>query len=133
MSMSSSTIKPMHQISDLKQNLQSNSEAIEFQDVIDLIDELYDFTPTEFTNGAEDKMVINKAGENNGSCKIFYFSQLQGLDEQETLHCFGKYYRIDVLTHPDNNDHANIRSFIKYGWNNIKFAGKALTLKQTEK
>jgi hypothetical protein len=46
-----------------------------FPETIAYIDENYTFTPTTFKNGNQ----INNAGENNGSCKIFAFSQLNNL------------------------------------------------------
>ncbi len=122
----------MIKITELKNNLQCSPDNIEFQDVIDIIDEYYSFTATEFSNGTEYDLVLNKAGENNGSCKIFSFARLQNLSEQETLHCFGQYYRNDVLKHPDSESHANIRTFMKHGWENIKFTGEALSLRQAE-
>jgi len=74
-------------------------------------------------------MVINEAGNNEGSCKIFAFGQLARLSEAETLTCFGQYYRDDVLNNPHSNDHANIRMFIKYGWQGINFDSEALIKK----
>ncbi|MEP1447388.1 MAG: HopJ type III effector protein [Paraglaciecola sp.] len=44
--------------------------------------------------------MINQAGTNEGSCKIFYFSKLQKLTENQTLALFGSYYRDDVLANP---------------------------------
>ena len=106
--------------------LLNNSPAeIEFSDTMETIDAMYDFSPAGFRNGE----VENAAGENNGSCKLFAFAQLQGLDEQQTLSCFGAYYHDDVLKHPEGNDHQNIRNFMKSGWPGIKFYGTALTLK----
>ena len=106
--------------------LLNNSPAeIEFSDTMETIDAMYDFSPAAFRNGETE----NAAGENNGSCKLFAFAQLQGLDEQQTLGCFGAYYRDDVLKHPKGNDHQNIRNFMKSGWPGIKFYGTALTLK----
>jgi hypothetical protein len=87
-----------------------------------LIDELYDFTPTAFSNGA----TRNEADQNNGSCKLFSFAKLHGLSQQQTLTCFGDYYRKDVLGNPDGSDHANIRNFMKSGWEGISFEGEAL-------
>jgi hypothetical protein len=85
--------------------------------------------PTTFTNGAGDYSVTNNAGDNEGSCKIFAFAKLHSLTEEQTLHCFGRYYREDVLNHPENNDHTNIRLFIKYGWQHILFEDEALNVK----
>jgi hypothetical protein len=109
--------------------LKSNSQKIDFQEVMTVIAENYDYTPVQFSNGIEDDRIINSAGENEGSCKIFAFGQLQGLTENETLACFGKHYREDVLQHPAGTDHLNIRTFIRHGWGGIHFENPALTPK----
>ncbi len=103
-------------------HLRKTPHAIGFDDTMALIDSLYDFTPTAFRNGEQD----NAAGENNGSCKIFAFAQLNGLTEMETLTCFGRYYREDVLGDPDGHSHANIRNFMRHGWAGIDFEGTPL-------
>lgn len=100
------------------EKLQNNPENVEFTDTMAVIDELYDFTETEFNNGD----LLNKVGENSGSCKLFAFAQLQQLSQQQTLACFGAYYRDDVLKNPDAADHQNIRNFMKYSWTGISFA-----------
>jgi HopJ type III effector protein len=100
-------------------------ETIEFAETIAVIETNYNFTPTAFQNGLQ----YNAAGENSGSCKLFAFAKLQQLTEIETLTCFGAYYFKDVLEHPTENNHQNIRNFMKTGWNGIQFEGKALTLK----
>jgi len=100
--------------------------TVTFQDTIAVIDANYDFTPTAFRNGE----LQNDAGQNNGSCKLFSFAKLHKLNQQQTLHCFGAYYREDVLQHPQGTDHLNIRNFIKYGWEGVVFTGDALTLKR---
>ncbi len=108
------------------QRLNNAPESITFNDAIAVIDALYDFTPTAFINGA----LRSEAGQNNGSCKIFSFARLQKLSPQQTLHCFGDYYRKDVLGNPEGADHQNIRNFMKSGWEGIKFEGDALAEKQ---
>ncbi len=108
----------------LKQ-LEHNPEQIEFNDTLAAIDANYNFTPSTFTNGS----TVNEAGTNNGSCKIFSFGLLNELSEQQTLACFGGYYRDDVLGNPDGDDHQNIRNFMLLGWNGIQFDGAALTEK----
>ena len=110
-------------LENLLAQLDSNPEAVEFDQVMAVIADNYTYTPTRFSNGPD---VINEAGTNEGSCKIFAFAKLQDLNQAQTLACFGKYYREDVLQHPDNTDHANIRSFIKNGWDGISFEGSAL-------
>jgi len=109
--------------------LKATPEKIEFDQVMQVIEKNYNYTPTRFTNGHGDMQVINESGSNEGSCKIFSFAQLNNLDEKETLACFGNYYREDVLAHPENTDHANIRNFIKSGWAGINFDGIALVKK----
>lgn len=111
--------------SDLINKLRNQPDSISFDEVIQHIQTHYDYTPAEFSNGE----VINQAGTNEGSCKIFAFARLEGLSEPETLACFGDYYRNDVLKHPDGEDHANIRSFIKHGWSGITFKNQSLSKK----
>ena len=112
-------------IQALHQQTQVAPATITFEQVISLIDALYNFTATGFTNGA----VVNEAGTNEGSCKIFAFAQLNGFSEMETLALFGKYYRDDVLGNPGGDDHANIRNFILDGWLGIQFDTEPLELK----
>ncbi|MDD4929597.1 MAG: HopJ type III effector protein [Gallionella sp.] len=100
-------------------------ETIAFNDTVGLIESLYDFTPTAFVNGN----LRSEAGTNSGSCKIFSFAQLHGLSQQQTLNCFGAYYRDDVLKHPQGTDHQNIRNFMVTGWAGISFEGCALRAK----
>jgi hypothetical protein len=114
-------------IDELIQQIKSEPDSVEFDDVIDCIDEHFEYTPTRFTNGHGHDTVINQAGSNEGSCKIFAFATIAGLNKEETLNCFGKYYREDVLQHPDVNDHANIRTFMRHGWDGIRFAQSALS------
>ena len=120
----------MNQLDELITQLQSEPEKIEFHDVINVIDKHYRYIPTRFINGPEESGVINEAGENEGSCKIFSFAKLHKLNVKQTLNCFGQYYRDDVLNHPERSDHQNIRAFMKYGWEQIVFEGTALTKKE---
>jgi hypothetical protein len=92
-------------------------ESITFDDTMEVINAAYEFTPTSFTNGS----VVNEAGQNSGSCKLFAFALLNQLPMENTLACFGAYYREDVLKHPDGVNHQNIRNFMKSGWEGIKF------------
>lgn len=113
-------------IDQLIQKIKSQPETVEFDEVMDCIDKYYDYTPTHFTNGQGHDVVMNQAGSNEGSCKIFAFATIEGLNEAETLSCFGKYYREDVLKNPDGDDHANIRTFMRHGWRGIRFENSAL-------
>ena len=107
------------------QKLKDRPESIEFNDTMSIINSLYVFTPTSFRNGD----LVNEAGQNSGSCKIFSFARLQNLTPDQTLACFGSYYRDDVLNHPDNRDHQNIRNFMKTGWSGIEFDSEPLKAK----
>jgi hypothetical protein len=114
---------------DLLETLRDHPEGVQFDDIMQVINENYLYTPTRFTNGNGESMVINKAGNNEGSCKIFAFALLQHLSKQQTLHCFGDFYRKDVLEHPGGTDHANIRHFMQSGWAGIKFDTPALQVR----
>lgn len=96
----------------------------DFEDTITLINALYDYTPTRFSNGLSDTLV-SEAGQNEGSCRIFAFAALNGLDAADTLRCFGRHYR-DVLADPAGSSHGNIRRFMADGWAGIRFDGAAL-------
>ena len=108
------------------QTLTTAPDSITFNATIAAIDANYDFTPTAFRNGE----LQNEAGQNNGSCKVFSFAKLHKLSPQQTLSCFGAYYRDDVLKHPQGTDHQNIRNFIRTGWEGIAFQGNALKPKK---
>ena len=107
----------------LLKQLQQSPKTVEFDQVMAVIADNFIYKPTRFSNGPD---IINEAGTNQGSCKIFAFGQLMALGQMQTLACFGKYYRHDVLLHPEANDHSNIRSFIVNGWDGINFDGVAL-------
>ena len=109
-------------INDLIFQLRTASAIVEFEQTMQLISQFYDYTATRFNNGE----LENKAGSNEGSCKIFYFAQLNELTELETLSLFGTYYRNDVLANPTGKDHGNIRNFMLSGWSGIKFDSPAL-------
>jgi len=109
----------------LLEKLKTNFSAVEFDEVITAIDSSYDFTPSPFTNGT----LVNKADENSGSCKIFAFAKLHKLSGQQTLHCFGDYYRKDVLDNPQGKSHQNIRNFMNTGWAGISFQENPLSLR----
>ena len=119
----------MNDLETLLEQIKNTPEKTEFNDVISIIDEHYRYIPTRFKNGADNDVVINTAGENEGSCKIFSFARINNLNKEQTLNCFGHYYRDDVLNNPEGNDHANIRTFMKYGWNHVSFESEALKRK----
>lgn len=105
------------------EQLQNTPEAVAFDDTMAVIDQNYEFTPTAFSNGDQH----NAAGENNGSCKILAFAHRHQLSEEQTLACFGRFYREDVLGQPDGDSHQNIRNFMKTGWQGVQFTQAPLS------
>ena len=93
----------------------------DFAAVLAHIDAHYAFSPTAFDNGS----ARNAAGENSGSCKLFSFAQLEGLDATQTLSLFAEHYRA-VLANPSGNDHANIRALQDTGLGGVQFAQQPL-------
>ncbi|MGR8929971.1 MAG: HopJ type III effector protein [Gammaproteobacteria bacterium] len=107
-----------------------SGQRVSFQDVMAVIAAYYEYQPTEFSNGIQSPL-LNEAGCNEGSCKIFSFARLHNLDRQQTLVLFGDYYK-DVLENPQGSDHQNIRRFMRDGWEGIAFKGDALTPKNVD-
>jgi len=107
-------------INELLAKIKQHPDQVEFDQVIECIENHYVYTPGQFTNGQGENKIINAAGDNEGSCKIFAFSKKNGLDKRQTLACFGRFYREDVLSHPNDSDHANIRTFMLYGVEGIE-------------
>ena len=110
----------------------NNNTPVGFDETIAVITENYHYQYTEFSNGLNEHTLINQAGTNEGSCKIFAFAKIQQLDQQQTLSLFGDYYRLDVLNDPQGSGHQNIRNFMKYGWVGIGFKGEALIAKSSK-
>lgn len=108
---------------DYLEGLKSGAK-MKFEDLISLIDDDYDYTPVAFTNGE----LKNASDENQNSAKLFCFAAIHELTQLETLHCFGQYYQ-DVLNTPDDDSHGNIRNFITYGWDGLKFDSPVLSRK----
>lgn len=108
------------QITELLASLKA--QHANFNDVIAWIEAHYHYTPTSFDNGP----VHNDAGQNAGSCKVFYAAKLLSLSAEDTLQLFAEHYR-SVLNSPDATDHANIRAFMQHGWAGIQYHGVALT------
>ena len=112
------------EIQDFLIKLAQSPDTIDFNDTMAVIDSHYTFAPCAFRNGEH----YNESGQNAGSCKLFAFAQLHSLTQQQTLDCFGQYYRHDVLKNPHGDDHQNIRNFITLGWEGISFEDSPLTL-----
>lgn len=113
----------MNSLKNFLDKIKSN-QSVSFPETMAHIDENYTFSPTAFKNGNQ----MNNADENNGSCKIFAFAQLQQFTIEETLTLFGDFYQ-DVLNTPEATDHQNIRNFMIFGWEGIQFEGLALVMK----
>ncbi len=101
-----------------------SGERMQFEDLMSIIDKDYNYTPAAFSNGE----VENSLDENQGSAKLFCFAAVNQLSPLETLHCFGQYYQ-EVLNDPEGDSHANIRNFIIYGWEGLKFESPVLDRK----
>ncbi|WP_026052626.1 HopJ type III effector protein [Gayadomonas joobiniege] len=106
----------------LLKQIKQNPASIQFKQVIEVIESEYVFTPQAFKNGD----LENTAEQNQGSCKILSFAKLHQLNEAQTLHLFGDYYRQDVLQNPNGSDHQNIRNFMQTGWQGVDFSAVAL-------
>ena len=106
-------------------NVEMDAGDLKFEEVIELIDTHYETGLLEFKNGD----IVNQSGENVGSAQVLSYAALSGMDKETTLKLWGQYHR-DVLATPDGDDHANIRNFMKYGWEGVPFEnGIALTKK----
>ena len=112
-------------IKEFLEKLNTSADTIDFADTIDVVESNYMFVETAFENGT----LKNNAGENSGSCKLFAFAKIQNLSKDQTLQCFGNYYRNDVLNDPTGSGHQNIRNFMKTAWEGVIFEGEALRKK----
>lgn len=114
----------------LIEEIRNTPNKVNFQDVINTINDNYHYQPTQFINGSTNDAMTNLAGTNEGSCKIFAFAHLHQLSKSETLACFSAFYRDDVIKHPQKNNHQNIRQFMISGPTGIHFECFPLSLKK---
>ena len=112
-------------ITEFKTKLKTTPTAITFKETMQVIEDHYNFNPTAFTNGD----MINNAGENNGSCKLFAFAMHQEFTKEATLFSFGEHYQT-VLKDKNGSSHQNIRNFIQTSFKGLSFENEALTLKK---
>ena len=101
---------------------------VKFTEVMQKIDELYDHNPQFGYSsgvGTTENETRNEAGANVGSNKVFYFAKMHGFTEEMTLRLFCEHYQ-NVLETPDGTSHLNIRSFMKNGWEGVRFDGETL-------
>lgn len=108
---------------------QLKAAKADFEDVITYVNEHYEYTPTRFSNGTGANPLVNEAGTNEGSCRLFALAALKDLSAEDTVQLFGRFYRDDVLKHPEATNHGNIRRFMQDGWPGIVFDGTALCAK----
>ena len=112
-------------IPEFKTKLKTTPTAITFKETMQVIEDYYTFNPTAFANGD----IINNAGENNGSCKLFVFAMHQEFTKEATLFSFGEHYQT-VLADKNGASHQNIRNFMQTGFKGLSFENEALTLKK---
>ncbi|MFK0572470.1 HopJ type III effector protein [Endozoicomonas sp.] len=113
-------------LSELLEQIRFQPGLVEFEAVMSVIADYYHYTPTRFVNGRGALCQINEASNNEGSCKIFAFARIHDLSPKETLACFGRFYREEVLLEPDGSSHGNIRAFMVSGWDCLSFDEPAL-------
>jgi hypothetical protein len=112
-------------VSEFLHLLVVNANTISFTQTLAVIEQNYNYRPAEFINGE----LHNPAGVNQGACRVLAFAKMHHLDNEQTLNCFGDYYRHDVLGNPGGSDHGNIRNFMKTGWSAVRFMSDPLMLK----
>lgn len=110
-------------VDHLLELIRTSPELLEHDVVLCTIDEYYLYQPTYFMNGA----VVNNPGENEETCKILAFAKMHDLDKEQTLACFGRFFREEVRDHLHDVGHPNIRAFLVCGWRGVEFYGNALT------
>ncbi|AUT71238.1 HopJ type III effector protein [Paraburkholderia hospita] len=101
----------------LLKNLTDNPTSVTLDDALAAIPGSYKSTPVAFENGG----VRYQAGQNVRSCQLLAFAMLHNLTKEQTLNCYGIYYREDVLRNPTGTDHEPIRNFMKHGWDGVQF------------
>lgn len=90
-----------------------------FQETLDNIKSHYQTIGSSFNNGE----IKNSTSQNQGSAIIFSFSLLNNLTKEETLSLFGEHYEevVSNKNNPEYDKHANIRQFMKTGFEGLNF------------
>ncbi|WP_313579015.1 HopJ type III effector protein [Chishuiella sp.] len=101
-----------------------NKSDLQFSEVLQYIEDNYNYTASAFTNGNQE----NVQDQNQGSAKVFAFAQLNNLSQEDTLKLFAEHYK-SVLENPEGTDHNNIRQFMQNGWDGVKFENTVLIKK----
>ena len=63
-------------LKELLSAIKLTPKSIDFNDVMDVIQENYRYQETEFMNGLGDSVIVNAAGTNEGSCKTVSYTHL---------------------------------------------------------
>ncbi len=100
-------------------------EPIQFSELMALIEQYYDYSPTAFSNGG----LQNAEDQNQGSCKLLAFAKLHQLTVEQTLNLFGDFYHLEVVGDPKGEAHGNIRAFMQTGWEGVCFDSEPLRLR----
>ena len=87
-----------------------------FADSLAFIEQHYHYQPSGFHNGP----LYNSAEQNQGSCRILAMALDLGLNDQQALQCFAEHYQ-SVLSDPEGNTHANIRTLMQHGLAAVHF------------
>jgi len=62
----------------------------------------------------------NKAGENEGACRVLAFAKLHGLSKKEAVALFAQ-HAADVAADPGGTSHRNIRGLMAGGMTSLRF------------
>jgi len=124
--MSAENITPLQEVveslpNDVKVHFEAIKDAIfiainkewneiEFNNLIRLIDFIFDTSPTRFVNN----WVDNDAWKNLWSLKVLSLALLLWVNTDQALKMFGEHWE-SVQKNPDWNDHPNIRE-LDGGW-----------------
>jgi len=91
--------------------------GVGFAEVLNTINAVYVYDESVgYSNGD----VTNAPGVNTGSAKVFAFAQLHALSQESTVRLFCEHLE-GVLADPSGDAHANIRAFLKTGWEGVAF------------
>ena len=114
-------------VSKIKDSINTIREAwetIDFSNMIQLIDYLFETKPIEFTNGSE----ANKARTNLWSLKILTLGLMLGLNTNQILSLFGEHLT-EVENTPKWDSHKNIRALRTWGYTKIELPENPFTVR----
>jgi len=129
----------LEQVADqLPQILEMWTEG-NFDRFIALIDSIFETHPVEFHNGiinhgetattsASYTTLINEAGSNLWSLKVFAFAIMMGYTASQALSLFGEHYN-DVIEDPNSGRHLNIEQVYKHWLWGVQIQGMPFRIK----